>query len=74
MHTQTKHEGLQHSCDQCEYRTARIDNLRTHQKVKHEGIRYLCDLCGYQATRPDYLKIHKKKNHCETSEEVNTAQ
>ena len=37
-HEKTKHEGVHHACNQCDYKTGRIDNLRTHQQVTHEGI------------------------------------
>ena len=48
--------GVQQNCDQCNYKTGRIDNLLTHVRAVHEAVKYLCDICGHQSTRPAYLK------------------
>ena len=32
---------LDHSCDECDFRTKRKSNLRLHQKSMHEGVIYV---------------------------------
>ena len=54
------------SCNQYEYRTARVDtasHLNMHKERKHEGIRYPCDQCDYTATQASHLNRHKESKH-----------
>ena len=50
-------------CNQCDYVTHLLDNLRHHKKYKHEGILYPCVECEYVTSRADNLKLHKESKH-----------
>ena len=38
IHIQAKHEGIQLSCDQCEYMASNLVNLTKHIQFIHEGV------------------------------------
>ena len=56
-------KGVRYSCDQCEFKTTKQNNLTLHQQSKHEGIRYSCDQCEYKATTPSSLTLHQESKH-----------
>ena len=43
----TRHEGIKHNCDQCDFQASEKSNLRVHIKSKHDGTKYPCDQCDY---------------------------
>jgi len=53
-HKKSKHEGVKFYCDQCEYWTAYLRNLKAHKERKHEISinKYVCD---YSANQPDNM-------------------
>merc|ERR1712129_86084 len=58
-----KHEGTVHYCQQCNYKSTRKDNLRSHKKSVHDGVKYLCDQCDYMSGNKSNLRIHQKSIH-----------
>ena len=54
---------MRNPCDQCEYASTIIFNLRRHKQSKHKGIRYPCDQCEYATTELSKLKQHKQSKH-----------
>ena len=56
----SKYEGLRYNCGQCDYRSGRQNNLKTHKQSKHEGFRYNCDQCDFKATVQSYLRDHQQ--------------
>jgi len=67
LHKKSKHEGIGHPCDRCDYIASKPSHLKRHQESKHNGVTYPCDQCNYIATRKDYLKLHKRSEHGELS-------
>ena len=55
--------GNKFSCDKCEYKCNRRDNLRTHINSVHNEVRYPCDDCEYKATQRSHLNRHKRVRH-----------
>ena len=51
------------SCDQCDYKTKRKDNLKKHIDSVHGDVRYSCDQCYYKATKRTHLKTHIDSVH-----------
>ena len=45
------HEGAEHFCTQCTYKTSRISTLIEHTKSFHEGVRYSCKSCKFKARK-----------------------
>ena len=41
-----RHTGVKYSCDQCDYKATRKDNLKRHAE-RHLGIAYSCAKCDY---------------------------
>jgi len=62
-HTQSQHEEVKFSCNQCEYKALRKGYLRSHIKSIHEGVKYDCNLCEYKATQPGNLRTHIQSKH-----------
>jgi len=63
QHRKSTHEGVHHSCDQCDYKATSKSHLTSHVKSIHEGVHYPCDQCDYKATRTRYLHSHQLTNH-----------
>ena len=63
QHRKSTHEGVRHSCDQCDYKGTSKSHLTSHVKSIHEGVHYPCDQCDYKATRTRYLHGHQLTNH-----------
>ena len=67
-HNQTKHNGVKYTCNQCDYESEILKELKGHQnEKKHEGMKFQCHLCKYRATLQSNLKIHVQAMHeCQT--------
>jgi hypothetical protein len=52
-----------YSCDYCDFRTARKDNVGNHMKRLHEGVSSGCPACGQQFKMKCDLKKHLKNTH-----------
>ena len=50
-------------CDQCEFVTSSMQNLKQHRTFVHQGKGYPCDQCQYVAHMPSSLKVHKESKH-----------
>lgn len=57
-HTNTHENGKQFHCHQCDYKSDRKSNLRSHIMAKHTG-EYACHSCDFIAKRKTELKLHK---------------
>ena len=51
-----------YSCDQCDYKTNRNDNLKRHMKA-HSKSKIYCEECGHQCLSEKKLEKHKEKAH-----------
>ena len=67
LHKKSKHDGVRHPCDKCEYSATTLSDLKRHKKSKHERVRYPCDQCEHAATQMSDLNKHKKRKHSFTS-------
>ena len=52
-----------HKCDQCDYKSTKLFNVKKHRAAVHEGVRYPCDKCDYKATETGHLKKHIRSKH-----------
>ena len=51
-------------CEECQYETPSIRNLKRHIKAVHDKIRnFVCDICGYAASQKVHLKQHNDAVH-----------
>jgi len=62
-HIQSKHEGVRHACNQCDYQAVYQSTLKIHIQSKHEGIKYSCNRCDYQSSLKNSIKTHIKSIH-----------
>ena len=62
-HVKYVHEGVQYSCDQCDYKETQKSHLQQRVKSFHEKVKYSCELCEYEATQKLTLKIHVESLH-----------
>ena len=64
-----KNSGLRkvHHCNECNYQTTNIGNLKRHKYVKHENPnhQHKCEHCDFKATLYEYLIRHTKTMHKE---------
>ena len=57
-------------CLHCDYRTARLKDLKTHEKHHEVGFgKHLCPICTFSDNRADYVQAHVRKIHLEENEE-----
>ena len=54
---------MKYFCNQCDYSSSYIKNVKRHTEIAHEGIGYPCELCDFSATRPSQLRTHKRSKH-----------
>ena len=65
LHSDTEEK----SCEQCPYKTSRIDNLKTHIEAVHEskGLPYekqfQCSKCDFRTVHKGYLRSHLQTVH-----------
>ena len=55
--------GAWYYCDQCEFRAAKSERIKTHRMTMHGNANYACDQCDYRSTRQFNLKHHMKAQH-----------
>ena len=60
---ESKHLGITHKCDQCEYQSKFTVNLKQHINSKHLGITHKCDQCDSVRKSLTGLKSHKEYKH-----------
>ena len=58
-----KDNKKKYSCQQCDFQTTFLSNLKLHTQAKHEGVTYKCQECQYEATQPGALKTHVEYRH-----------
>ena len=59
-HKQSKYEGVNHSCNQCKYKTTHQASLRQHTQLVHGGgNKYGCNQCLYAAAMHYNPSQHK---------------
>ena len=63
IHMQSKHEGINYICDQCEYKGESKGKLYLHKEIKHDRAHFYCDKCNYSYSNNSNLLIHKRTNH-----------
>ena len=61
-HREIVHEKTRHSCDRCDYKAAKVGNLKMHQRL-HKGIKYYCDNCEYKTMWQKALVPHQNTEH-----------
>ena len=52
-----------YSCDECDFQTKNVSNLRIHKTGKHDGIKFECDQCDRQFSTKTNLQTHKYSKH-----------
>ena len=50
-------------CEKCNYKSANMFSLRSHDRSMHEGIKVYCDECSYKCVTLSTLKVHKRSKH-----------
>ena len=61
-HTRTVHIKI-HPCDQCDYKSTNLSQLKVHVDSIHEGIRHDCNQCNHKAKTKGGLIIHLNSKH-----------
>ena len=57
-----KEDGY-YSCDECEYKTNKSNNLKRHKLGKHQGVKFKCDKCSCEFSQQGHLQTHIKSKH-----------
>ena len=57
-----KEDGF-YSCDECEYKTNKSNNLKRHKLGKHQGVKFKCDKCSCEFSQQGHLQTHIKSKH-----------
>ena len=65
MHTESKHSGLRHYCDICNFSTGNTEALQAHKERMHQIGAYIfpCDKCAMRSRDPDKTKKHMLTMH-----------
>ena len=58
---QSKHEGLKHPCDSCDFQGSSAVSLNRHVEAFHSGLQFKCRECNYVTNTLQSLRIHRKK-------------
>ena len=58
-------------CSQCDFRSSRADNLRTHLKIHSGEKSNKCNQCNYASSRVDSLRTHLKTHSGEKPNKCN---
>ena len=63
-HKYAKHNGVKYTCNQCDYASQILKELKGHQnEIKQQGMKFQCRVCKYKATEQGNLKIHVQAMH-----------
>ena len=57
------HENISFSCNQCDFKAKRSNNLRLHIRITHEGFRFPCRQCNVSYKSKLALQKHNQKTH-----------
>ena len=52
-----------YKCEKCDYKSAKLFNVKKHTASIHDGIRYPCQFCDYKATETGHLRKHLRNVH-----------
>ena len=52
-----------YSCEKCDYKSAKLFNVKKHTAAVHDGVRYPCKFCDYSATETGHLRKHMRTKH-----------
>ena len=55
------HEGINYTCDNCDYKAINKSVLRSHKQYTHEGICNSSKQCDYNTVQKFHLQRHIKK-------------
>ena len=58
-------------CEKCNYKSANMFLLRSHNRSMHDGIKVYCEQCNYKCATLSTLRIHKQSKHEEISHKCN---
>ena len=63
-HVESKYNGIRYSCEQCDFRTMRLNDLNWHKKSVHHIIKiYNCEKCDAMLSSSFSLKRHDNAMH-----------
>ena len=62
-HKRLAHEGLNYSCNECDWSSKRKKSLYTHIAIKHIGLRINCNECDWSTTTSSKMKTHIQSKH-----------
>ena len=71
---QSKHEGVRHRCNQCDYIAMQKSALSVHIQSKHKGIKYKCHQCNNSFSQTSSLNLHIRNLHKNISTLVNVTE
>lgn len=57
-------------CDQCDYKSTRLGDLKSHKKVHSVEKPFKCDECNFETARSSDYKKHKRRRHPTLQPEV----
>ena len=57
------HNRRQFSCENCDYKSSKSNNVKQHILAVHEGIKFPCDQCDFKTGRMGNLRKHKVSKH-----------
>ena len=55
--------GEVEECDQCDYKTTKVNAMKDHKRVKHVGEKKKCSKCEYSHVYPTKIRQHYKQVH-----------
>ena len=50
--------GEVEECDQCDYKTTKVNAMKDHKRVKHVGEKKTCSKCDYSHVYPTKIRTH----------------
>ena len=57
-----KYDGS-YMCNECDYRTTHLSNLKAHKIGKHDGVKFRCDKCPQEFSSKSNLQSHIHSKH-----------
>ena len=55
--------GEVEECNQCDYKTTKVNAMKDHKRVKHVGEKKTCSKCDYSHVYPTKIRTHYKQVH-----------